>query len=105
MKIVYLTGMGFYINGALGSGKYDNITIDDVKKEIRKKNILNYLEEKLGSDLDISLWNDEYREEIQSEWYDCEEAIDEKRKLAVQDKGLSLIMAYLLQSIQLRLKD
>lgn len=105
MSPVYLTGMGFFINGALGSGKYNEVTIEKVKEEIRQKNVLNYLEDKLGDDLDISLWKDEYREEIQNEWFEFADAIDEKRKLCVEKNDLSLIMGYILQSLQLRFKN
>ncbi|MDP4194856.1 MAG: hypothetical protein Q8940_07395 [Bacteroidota bacterium] len=105
MFLSFLTGMGFYINGAIETNKYDNIGIDEVKKQICQKTIFNFLEERLSDDLDISLWTKEDKSEVSEEWANFAHAIDEKRKLCVESKGLSLIMAYILQSIQLRFRN
>lgn len=84
MYLSYLTGMGFYINGAIESRKYNNLTIKEVKDYIRNNTIFPFLENELKDDLDISLWSDEDKKGINEEWKDFADAIDESRKLCVE---------------------
>lgn len=105
MRLSYLTGMGFYVNGAIESRKYDTITIKQIKEHIRNNTIFPFLEKELVDDLDISLWSIADRNEINDEWINFADTIDESRKLCVGKNGLSLIMAYILESIQRRMID
>jgi hypothetical protein len=91
--------LGFYLNGALGSGKYDDISIDEVKKRIRDRAIFDYLKMKLGSDIDITVLRPN------AEWEDMSYALDEARKLCVDRHGLCLLMAYILEGIQRRIES
>lgn len=43
MRISQLTFLGFYLNGALGSRKYADISIAEVKARIHDRTIFNYL--------------------------------------------------------------
>jgi len=102
MFLSYLTGMGFYVNGAIESKKYDHLTIEVIKEQIRKGTLFTFLEEELGNDIDLSLWKNEDKEKMNEEWDSFANAIDESRKLCVENNGLSLIMAYILESLQER---
>ena len=104
MEISKLTFVGFDLNGALGSGKYNDITIEDMKEKIRKRTVFSYLQQKLRDDIDLSILTDEDKKEFNDEWIDLVEAIDEKRKMAVEKNGLCLLIAYLLEGIQRRAK-
>lgn len=104
MEISKLTFVGFDLNGALGSGKYNDITIEDMKEKIRKRTVFSYLQQKLRDDIDLSILTDEDKKELNDEWIDLVEAIDEKRKMAVEKNGLCLLIAYLLEGIQRRAK-
>lgn len=104
MRISQLTFLGFYLNGALGSGKYDDISIKEVKARIRAHTIFDYLKDKLGSDIDLSALKIEDRQELNNEWEDMADAIDEARKMCVDKNGLCLLMAYILEGIQRRQK-
>jgi hypothetical protein len=104
MQVTQLTFIGFYLNGALGSGKYDEISIEEVKARIRDHTIFDYLKTKLGSDIDLSVLSPEDRLELNSEWEDLADAVDEARKMCVDKNGLCLLMAYLLEGIQRRIK-
>jgi len=102
MRINQLTLLGFYLNGAQGSGKYDDITIEEVKARIRDHTIFDYLNSKLGSDVDLSLLSPEEKKELNDEWDSLANAVDESRKMCVDRGGLCLLVAYLLEGIQSR---
>ncbi len=103
MRITQLTFLGFYLNGALGSGRYDDITIDEVKARIRDRSIFDYLAGRLGADVDLSLLTPDDRRELNDEWEDMALAVNESRKMCVERNGLCLLVAYLLEGIQRRL--
>ena len=102
MRINQLTFVAFQLNGALGSSNYGEVTIEQVKKEIRAGTIFQYLERKLGKDLDLSIVSPEERKELMDEWDGMADSINEGRKLCVVNNGLSLLIAYLLEGIQER---
>ena len=102
MRISTLTGMAFYLNGALGSGKYDGVSIAEIKARIEARDIFPYLEQTLGEDIDLSLVTVDDRRELNDEWADMATAVDESRKLCVDRNGLCLLVAYLLEGIQRR---
>jgi len=103
VKIPNLTFMAFYINGAAGSGDYTHITIDQVLTAMEDKTIFDFLEEKLGDDINLSLLSNEQRMELSEEWESIANAVDHERKFCVRKGGLNLVIAYILQSIQLRM--
>jgi hypothetical protein len=100
MKISTLTFIGFYLNGALGSNKYNHISIDAVKQQLEAGNIFSYLEEELGMDIDLSLLTQEDKKSLSNDWYDLSLCVEEGRKLCVDNNGLCLLMAYILECIQ-----
>jgi hypothetical protein len=102
VRITQLTFLGFYLNGALGSGKYDDISIKEVKGEIRDHTIFDYLKTKFGLDIDLSVLSPEDRQELNKEWEDTADAVDEARKMCVDRNGLCLLVAYILDGIQKR---
>jgi hypothetical protein len=104
MSVTQLTFLGFYLNGALGSGKYDDVSIREVKEKIRDHTIFDYLKSRLGSDIDLSVLGPEARSELNREWEDLADAVDESRKMCVDRNGLCLLVAYLLEGIQRRHK-
>lgn len=55
MKLVRRTHLAFYLNGALGSGRYNDLSIKDVKQRIDRGDIFEYLTDALGDDVDLSL--------------------------------------------------
>ena len=105
MRITQLTFVGFYLNGALGSGNYDDITIDQVKASIREGTVFEFLANRLEDDIDLSMLTPDDRGELIAEWKGMENAVDEDRKMAVVKNGLCLLVAYLLEGIQRRASE
>lgn len=102
MKISSLTLLGFYLNHAADSGRYDHITIEEVHAQIEAGTILAYLTRELGRDFDLSMLTAQEREELLEEWQRMDNAIDAQRKYGVTRRGLCLLVAHVLESIQQR---
>ncbi len=100
MRISQLTFLGFYLNGAQGTDKYDHITIDKVKGELANGDIFQFLQKELGIDIDTSILSDEEKAALNEEWLDISIAVNESRKLCVDKGGLCLLVAYIFESIQ-----
>lgn len=103
MEITKLTALGFYLNGALGSGQYDDVSISAVKQAIDDGTIFDFLEDRLGKDVDLSILYNDDRAELLDEWQRIRNAVDEGRKFAIREgsPGLCLLVAYLLEGIQM----
>ena len=102
MRVSSLTALGFYLNGALGSGHHNDVSIAEVKAHIRARTIFQYLDDLLGDDVDLSGLTEEYRAELNEEWIALADDVDEARKMCVDRNGLCLLVAYLLEGIQRR---
>jgi hypothetical protein len=100
MNISQLTFLGFYLNGAQGSEKYNYLTIEKVKEELEKGNFFQFLQKEMGSDIDTSILSDEEKNTLNTEWLNISQAIDEGRKMSVDNGGLCLLVAYIFESIQ-----
>ena len=98
-----LTFIAFYLNGAMDSGRYDDIMIDEVKEEIRNGTVFDYLRRRLGRDIDLSLLDSAQEAELLGEWQDLLDAVNERRKFCVERRGLTLLVAYLLEGLQRRM--
>ena len=53
MKISTLTFIALYFNSAIDTGRYDDLSIDQVRQEIRAGTIFRFLTTKLGDDIDV----------------------------------------------------
>lgn len=84
---------------ALDTGKYDELSIEDVKLHARGGKISTFLQEQFA-DADFSLLKDEDWKSLNDEFASMENAIDSRRKFGVENRGLSLLMAWALQGVQ-----
>lgn len=100
MQIFKLSVLGFYLNRALDSGKYSNITINKIAEKIENKTILKYLEEDIY--VDLGYLTDDDKKELIDEWSSMWGTIYENKKLLVRNNGLCLLIAYLFEGIQSR---
>jgi hypothetical protein len=100
MRIGQLTSLGFYLNGAQGTEKYNHISIEKIKQELEKGSLFQFLEEELGSDIDTSILSEEDKLALNAEWLDISQVTNERRKMCVENGGLCLLIAYIFESIQ-----
>lgn len=103
MKIVKLTFLAFYLNSAMDSGRYDDLSLDEMNQHIEAKNVFEFLAERLKGDIDLSLYSADEIDELSEEWLDMMIALDERRKMGIGNRGLTLLIAYLLEGVQRRL--
>ncbi len=102
MRVTNLTFLAFYLNGALDTGKYSEITFKEVAEKIEAGTIFDFLQTRLSGDIDLSIFDESKRKELVSEWQDLLAAVSARRKFGVENNGLCLLVAYLLEGIQRR---
>ncbi|WP_153365755.1 hypothetical protein [Rhizobium sp. ICMP 5592] len=103
MRITALTFLAFYLNAAMDSGRYDDLAISEVKSKIENGTIFDFLRQRLGNDIDLSILTKDDEAELLAEWRDLLAAVNARRKMGVEIRGLPLLIAYLLEGIQRRL--
>jgi hypothetical protein len=102
MRITNFTFLAFFMNAAIDTGKYNNISLQEVASHIEKGTIFDFLQTCLGDDIDLSTFEKEKQQQLISEWQDMLQAIDHERKFGIENNGLCLLIAYLLEGIQRR---
>lgn len=108
MKLSALTVLILNINSLIDSGKYDDITIEDIRRRIDDGTILRYLKQRAGNDIDLTLYLDHpaayqgfedfYVNYLQAT-YDAYGG-DERKRWGVEKKGLCLLLAWTNEIIQ-----
>lgn len=99
MQINKLTYLALEFNGALDGGKHDDVTVEEVRREIDAGTIFDFLSRRVGPDIDLSLLEQEEQNALLSEWRDLL-GVNASKKFGVTERGLCLLVAFLLESIQ-----
>ena len=105
LRITNLTFLAFYLNSALDTGRYADITCDEVQAEVERGTIFDFLADRLGKDMDLSILDDAKRSALCAEWLDMLRSVSARRKFGVENNGLCLLMSYCLEGIQRRQDD
>lgn len=107
MEVTALTGLILQLNRAIDSCKYNDISITDIHNAIESGQLLRFIKEKCGKDINLSFLLDStafgdfesfYEEQI-SQIYNAY-AGDERRKWGIQNLGLCLVLAWTNEIIQ-----
>jgi len=96
--------MLFGLSAMLDSGKHDDISVDDVKRHSRTGDLLTFLRDRNGGSFAMGI--DESNPEF-ARWY-AKQISDncaamsgrERRKYAIQNRGLCLLISYTAEIIQ-----
>ena len=102
IRITKLALLAFELNAALDTGKYNNISVQEIKDQIDNGTIFDFLENNLHGDIDLSLHDKGTRKMLLGEWQDLVWAVSAPRKFGVSNNGLCLLIAFLLEGIQRR---
>lgn len=107
---VSITYFILQVNKMLDTGKYDHITIDDVHQHIDNRDVLRWLKQTGGRDIDLSMYFD--KSVTPSARGDFEETFsnylqnmsggyrgDERRRWGVQNRGLCFLIAWTLEAL------
>jgi len=100
--LLRLTNLAFELTHALDSGYAGKMSPAAVREHIKDGKVFDFLEESLKGDLDISLFYNDDRAELIAEWRSLSDTLDAARKFGVQNDGLCLLLAYVIQGIQTR---
>lgn len=107
MKVTYLTLLILQVNSLIDSGKYSDISIEDIHEAIEEKRVLRFLKERVGKDIDLSLHlgetsNNGFEKFFENQLYQIYGgyAGQERRKWGVSNFGLSLVLAWTNEIIQ-----
>ena len=108
VSLTYLTLLILQYNKLIDSGKYDDITIDEVQRHIEAGTVLEFIQERAGSNVDLSLhrearagqqsFEEYYGRYLRATFYAY--AGNERRKWGVQNRGLCLLVAWTNEIIQ-----
>jgi len=90
----------WYLIGAADSGKYDELSYADVYRHANAGTSSAFLVDRFGKDLDLSLFEPQDLTELNETWARIANAVDARRKFGVENKGICLLLAYTLQSMQ-----
>jgi hypothetical protein len=99
IKMYKFTYLLWQFNMMLDSGKYDDVTVSDIKEKIRNGTISNYLKNQFP-DADFSMIEPDEWTYLNKEWSGLADAIDESRKMGVVNRGVSLLLAYTIDGLQ-----
>lgn len=99
-----LTILGSSLNAVIDAGQHEGISKADVYARIEDKTIFQYLAEKFE---DVARWglgnlSEEDKWHLLGEWQSMANAIDPERKLGVSNSGVCLLLAYVIEGIQMR---
>jgi hypothetical protein len=80
--------------------KYDSVTAAEVAHNAEAGTMRAFLQERFASDFDFSLLGPEDWAVVSETWANLANAVDARRKFGVENRGVSLLMAYALESLQ-----
>ncbi len=98
MKAYKLQSLIWEFNALLDTGKYDDIAVDDVKHHARAETISAFLTDRFGEEIELDVMEPQDWADLNAEWQRFANVIDEGRKMGIENRGLSLLLAYALQS-------
>lgn len=107
MKVSALTLLILNINSLIDSGKYSDISIDDIHQAIEGRRVLRFLKERAGADIDLSIhlesnaygdFESYYESQLESIYGGY--AGQERRKWGIENSGLCLVLAWTNEIIQ-----
>lgn len=105
-RLTRLTYLLTEVNSALDTGKYNDISIEEIKNQADQNKLVEYLKHKLGKDVDLSLLESEDINELNNNFADISLALSnrERKKLGIENNGLCLVIGYLIGMIQQSMK-
>lgn len=107
MKVSALTSLILNINSLIDSGKYSDISIQDIHTAIEGKRVLRFLKERVGANIDLSIHLESKAYGDFESYYEGQleniyggYAGQERRKWGVENSGLCLVLAWTNEIIQ-----
>lgn len=86
-------------NMLLDTGKYDDVSVIEMKTRIRKGTISDFLKDSFP-DADFSMIDAQDWLYLNREWSGLADVVDEDRKMGVVNRGVCLLLAYTINGLQ-----
>jgi len=99
-RFTTLTSLALSLIRCIDRRRYDDISVPEVKGHLEGGTIFTFLADRLGKDLALSPFDQSELAKIADAWLSIEDTIDERRKFGVDNKGLCLLVAYLVEMMQ-----
>ena len=108
MDVDVLTLLLLKLNSLQDSGKYSDITIDDIHNASNDRNVLGFLSEKAGNDLDLSLYfegkalGEDFEASFEHDFFETAGGVQgrERKKMGVENFGICFAIAVVIDMIQ-----
>ena len=95
-----LASLALALTWCIDRRRYDDISVPEVKEHIEDGDIFVFLADRLGKDLAVTLFDQATLGKIADAWLTIEDTIYERRKFGIENKGLCLLVAYLVEMMQ-----
>ena len=82
------------------TGNYDGVTVAEVSRHAQARRLSSFLLERLGEASGVGTLDETDRAALDAEWGGMANGPASTRRFGVSNRGLHLLMAYALQSIQ-----
>ncbi|MGB2842971.1 MAG: hypothetical protein WBC40_10955 [Halobacteriota archaeon] len=104
MRLNQLTYFIFGINAAIDTGKYGDISIKEVEDHLERGDLIPYLKERLGEDVDLGLLKPEDSWELNDKLLGILGAHygKERSELGVENNGLCLLIVLTTEIIRVK---
>lgn len=99
MKTTQLAMLGWILNGAIDSGKFEHVSVEDVYSRIENGTIIDLLDEVLEGDDHGVNFKEEHKAELKNKW-ETHANVFAPSDLKVERNGLNLLLAYVLEDMQ-----
>ncbi len=99
-----LVNLIYFINSL--SDKGETLKITDIGEKFENEEpILMWLKEKYGDRLDISLFDSKDINQLDKYFYSTYNSVDYQKKYLINNNGINLLIAYLLDGLSIVLSD
>jgi hypothetical protein len=98
MRVTKLTFIAHELNAALGSGRFHDISYDDIWRHIEDGTIFRFLSERLGLGVPLSVLDPMDRTELLLQWENMRTCVEPFRYDGHRS-GICLLVGYLLRGI------
>lgn len=95
-----LASLAISLTWCVDRRRYDDISVPEVKQHVEDGSIFSFLSARLGKDVALRLFDEASLGKIADAWLTIEDTIDERRKFGIENKGLCLLVAYLVEMMQ-----
>lgn len=99
LTVAALGFIAFQINAAIDNRELEDLSIDTVRRKIKAGTVLAFLRHSIQH-MDLTHLTHETEAELLEEWQDINVAVNAQRKFGVEHRGLTLLMAFLIEVMQ-----